>query len=279
APSDVGGNRAADQANFLTTTDRNRLRQYQRERLTTLQSGLYYIKRIHESLSKNPLKVNYNLTVLYQLIRDPPWPKVLDRNTRLRGLLLTDVLNLLQGLIRRISRTVRACQPAPVDEPANTLHASVVAIPIIHNAAATSTAASTTIIGPTVTENDWDWDDELDPDDLAQLIALENQQSVPPSNIVSNLIVPPPAATGNAIIIPPMSHTQPPSEFTPILDALDKFGAATLRKWAIEQCITTDDPPPQSTAVLSAVRQRLTAQTQQALWCFAECARLLVDYR
>ncbi|KAJ1970547.1 hypothetical protein H4R33_007257, partial [Dimargaris cristalligena] len=57
------------------------------------------------------------------------------------------------------------------------------------------------------------------------------------------------------------------------------FGAATLRKWAIEQCITTDDPPPQSTAVLSAVRQRLTAQTQQALWCFAECARLLVDYR
>ncbi|KAJ1974455.1 hypothetical protein H4R33_006813, partial [Dimargaris cristalligena] len=71
APSDGGGNRAADQANFLTTTDRNRLRQYQRERLTTLQSGLYYIKRIHESLSKNPLKVNYNLTVLYQLIRDP----------------------------------------------------------------------------------------------------------------------------------------------------------------------------------------------------------------
>ncbi|KAJ1650441.1 hypothetical protein IWQ61_008760 [Dispira simplex] len=230
--------RLTGQTKYLTKLAKCNVANYQRQQFKILKSGLGHFQRFMEMFSRvQDPPVNWALECLQAFLSNPPWLRLDPSSEAPNKPLKKDVIRLIRLTVRLLdhfARKVHPTSPVVVDPP-------------------------TRPVSDTNGDQRWAFDSELDPSDLAALIALEEMQSA--------------GTMPKAMTEPRASHTQPstlPNLLSDTLAMLDRTATCLMRDWINSYCLQVGEHRLGS--------HRLGRTVQAALWCMADCARVMVEY-
>ncbi|KAJ1967724.1 hypothetical protein IWQ62_001678 [Dispira parvispora] len=231
--------RFTGQLKHLTKLAKRNVANYQRQQFKILKSGLGHLQRFMEVFSRvQDPPVNWALECLQAFLKDPPWVRLDPSSEASNKPLKKDLIRLIRLLVRLLDHAawqVQLTSAVAVDPP-------------------------TGPVSDTNGDQRWMFDSELDPSDLAALIAMEEMQSA------GNMPKP--------ITEPLVPHVQPsnlPNLLSDTLAMLDRTATGLMRDWVISYCLQAGERRLGS--------HRLGRTVQAALWCMADCARVMVKYK